>query len=262
VNCGAIPENLFESELFGYEKGAFTGAATSKPGKFELADGGTLFLDEVGELPRDMQVKLLRVLQERQIERVGGLRPISVDVRVVAATNVDLAAAAAAGRFREDLFYRLNVIPIRLPPLRERPDDIPLLVEHFLARYNERLGKQITQVPRATLERLMTWPWPGNIRELENLVERSVLLSEGPELDVDLPDLQAAPEEAGAVEEVDLKDWIQKETARLERKKIQQILDLEGGNVTRAARRLRISRKGLQLKMKEYGLREEVEKEG
>ncbi len=262
VNCGAIPENLFESELFGYEKGAFTGAATSKPGKFELADGGTLFLDEVGELPRDMQVKLLRVLQERQIERVGGLRPISVDVRVVAATNVDLAAAAAAGRFREDLFYRLNVIPIRLPPLRERPDDIPLLVEHFLARYNERLGKQITQVPRATLERLMTWPWPGNIRELENLVERSVLLSEGPELDVDLPDLQAAPEEVGAVEEVDLKDWIQKETARLERKKIQQILDLEAGNVTRAARRLRISRKGLQLKMKEYGLREEAEKEG
>ena len=209
-----------------------------------------------------MQVKLLRVLQERQIERVGGLRPISVDVRVVAATNVDLAAAAAAGRFREDLFYRLNVIPIRLPPLRERPDDIPLLVEHFLARYNERLGKQITQVPRATLERLMTWPWPGNIRELENLVERSVLLSEGPELDVDLPDLQAAPEEVGAVEEVDLKDWIQKETARLERKKIQQILDLEAGNVTRAARRLRISRKGLQLKMKEYGLREEAEKEG
>ena len=262
VNCGAIPENLFESELFGYEKGAFTGAATSKPGKFELADGGTLFLDEVGELPRDMQVKLLRVLQERQIERVGGLRPISVDVRVVAATNVELAAAAAAGRFREDLFYRLNVIPIRLPPLRERPDDIPLLVEHFLARYNERLGKQITQVPRATLERLMTWPWPGNIRELENLVERSVLLSEGPELDVDLPDLQAAPEEVGAVEEVDLKDWIQKETARLERKKIQQILDLEAGNVTRAARRLRISRKGLQLKMKEYGLREEAEKEG
>ena len=262
VNCGAIPENLFESELFGYEKGAFTGAATSKPGKFELADGGTLFLDEVGELPRDMQVKLLRVLQERQIERVGGLRPISVDVRVVAATNVDLAAAAAAGRFREDLFYRLNVIPIRLPPLRERPDDIPLLVEHFLARYNERLGKQITQVPRATLERLMTWPWPGNIRELENLVERSVLLSEGPELDVDLPDLQAAPEEVGAVEEVDLKDWIQKETARLERKKIQQILDLEAGTVTRAARRLRISRKGLQLKMKEYGLREEAEKEG
>jgi two-component system, NtrC family, response regulator AtoC len=262
VNCGAIPENLFESELFGYEKGAFTGAATSKPGKFELADGGTLFLDEVGELPRDMQVKLLRVLQERQIERVGGLRPISVDVRVVAATNVDLAAAAAAGRFREDLFYRLNVIPIRLPPLRERRDDIPLLVEHFLARYNERLGKQITQVPRATLERLMTWPWPGNIRELENLVERSVLLSEGPELDVDLPDLQAVPEEVGTVEEVDLKDWIQKETARLERKKIQQILDLEGGNVTRAARRLRISRKGLQLKMKEYGLREEAEKEG
>lgn len=262
VNCGAIPENLFESELFGYEKGAFTGAATSKPGKFELADGGTLLLDEVGELPRDMQVKLLRALQERTVERVGGIRPVSVDVRVLAATNVDLATAVQNGRFREDLYYRLHVIPIRLPPLRERREDIPLLVEHFLARYNQRLDKQVTEVPKSTLDRLLNWSWPGNIRELENVVERGVLLADGTALEVDLPG-EEMPEslESDEVGDVDLKDWIQKETARLEKKKIQQILELEQGNVTRAARRLRISRKGLQLKMKEYGLREDPEKE-
>ncbi|MFN7142198.1 MAG: sigma-54-dependent transcriptional regulator, partial [Myxococcota bacterium] len=169
VNCGAIPENLFESELFGYEKGAFTGAVTSKPGRFELADGGTLLLDEVGELPLAMQVKLLRALQERKIERVGGLRPLPVDVRVVAATNVDLAAAVAAGRFREDLYYRLNVIQIRLPPLRERREDIPLLVEHFLDRFNERLGKRIASVDPDAMAALLAWSWPGNIRELENV---------------------------------------------------------------------------------------------
>lgn len=258
VNCGAIPENLFESELFGYEKGAFTGASTTKPGKFELAHTGTLFLDEVGELPRDMQVKLLRALQDRAVERVGGIKPVLVDVRVIAATNVDLVSAVANGRFREDLFYRLNVIPLRLPPLRERKEDIPLLVEHFMKRHNVRLGKNVTEVSRQALDRLMAWSWPGNIRELENVVERGVLFSEGSTMEVDLPDPHAEPSTDDG-SDVDLKEWIQQEVARLERSKIQKILDLEGGNVTRAARRLHISRKGLQLKMKEYGLREEGE---
>ncbi len=267
VNCGAIPENLFESELFGYEKGAFTGAVTSKPGRFELADGGTLLLDEIGELPRDMQVKLLRALQERKIERVGGIRPVSVDVRVVAATNVDLAAAVAAGRFREDLYYRLNVIQIRLPPLRERREDIPLLVEHFLARFNERLGKRVTGVDPDAMAALMAWSWPGNIRELENVVERGVLLSDGAELGVDaLPGLGAGPSATVADADGDpdglgLKEYVRVHTAKLERALILRSLEQEGGNVTRAARRLEISRKSLQLKMKEYSLREDPERD-
>ncbi len=263
VNCGAIPENLFESELFGYEKGAFTGAVTSKPGRFELADGGTLLLDEVGELPRDMQVKLLRALQERTVERVGGIRPSTVDVRVIAATNVDLAAAVAAGRFREDLYYRLNVIQIRLPPLRERREDIPLLVEHFLARFNERLGKHVDGVEPAGMAALMAWTWPGNIRELENVVERGVLLSDAPVLGEDaFPGLEGRPGGAPAQADPDgvgLKELVRVHTAKLERALILRSLEQESGNVTRAARRLEISRKSLQLKMKEYGLREEPE---
>ncbi|MES2643240.1 MAG: sigma-54 dependent transcriptional regulator [Myxococcota bacterium] len=266
VNCGAIPENLFESELFGYERGAFTGAVTSKPGRFELADGGTLLLDEVGELPRDMQVKLLRALQERKVERVGGVRPTAVDVRVIAATNVDLAAAVAAGRFREDLYYRLNVIQIRLPPLRDRREDIPLLVEHFLARFNERLGKHVVGVDAGGMAALMAWGWPGNIRELENVVERGVLLSDADVLGVDaFPGLEPIPEgPAGADQGPDadglgLKELVRVHTAKLERALILRSLEAEGGNVTRAARRLEISRKSLQLKMKEYGLREEPE---
>ncbi len=266
VNCGAIPENLFESELFGYEKGAFTGAVTSKPGRFELADGGTLLLDEIGELPRDMQVKLLRALQERKIERVGGLRPQPVDVRVIAATNVDLAAAVAGGRFREDLYYRLNVIQIRLPPLRERREDIPLLVEHFLARFNERLGKRVGGVDPDAMAALLAWTWPGNIRELENVVERGVLLSDGGDLGVDaLPGLGAGPASSGGSgggsDGLGLKEYVRVHTAKLERTLIQRSLEQEGGNVTRAARRLEISRKSLQLKMKEYSLREEPERD-
>jgi two-component system response regulator AtoC len=284
VNCGAIPESLFESELFGYEKGAFTGAATAKPGRFELASGGTLFLDEVGELPRDMQVKLLRALQERVIDRVGGLRPVPVDVRVVAATNVDLAQAVAAGRFREDLYYRLNVIQIRLPPLRERRDDIPLLVDHFLTRFNQRLGTHVTRVEPGAMAALTAWRWPGNIRELENVVERGVLLADGDALTTDLvqevssaagsaaaPSVGARspggsaiePAPAASFEDVTdprgdalgLKDYVRVHTARLERALIQRSLEQEHGNVTRAARRLEISRKSLQLKMKEYALR-------
>ena len=259
VNCGAIPENLFESELFGHERGAFTGAVTAKPGRFELADGGTLLLDEVAELGRDMQVKLLRALQERKIDRVGGTRPIAVDTRVIAATNIDLQAAVASGRFREDLYYRLNVIPIRLPALRERREDIPLLVEHFLARFNLRLGKRVTSVAEPAMARLCAWHWPGNIRELENVVERGVLLSEGDSFADDV--LPGATEVGGAENagEIGLKEYVRVHTARLERALILRSLDAEHGNVTRAARRLDISRKSLQLKMKEYQLREEPE---
>ncbi|MFT4626026.1 MAG: two-component system response regulator AtoC [Myxococcota bacterium] len=261
INCGAIPENLFESELFGHERGAFTGAAHRKPGRFELAHGGTLFLDEVGELPRDMQVKILRALQERRIDRVGGLRPIDVDVRVVAATNVDLSEAVRTGGFREDLFYRLNVIPIHLPPLRERLDDVPLLVEHFLDKFNTRLGRAMRGVTPAAIEALLSHGWPGNIRELENVLERSVLLAEADTLDVDdlvglrptRVDPAAEPEE---LEDVGLKEYVRVHTQKLERARIRRVLDAEGGNVTRAARRLGISRKSLQTKMKDYGLRD------
>ncbi|MBN9118582.1 MAG: sigma 54-interacting transcriptional regulator [Planctomycetes bacterium] len=203
LNCAALPTGLVESELFGHEKGAFTGATARKPGRFELADGGTLFLDEVGELPLETQAKLLRVLQEREFERVGGTVPVRVDVRVIAATNRDLAKMAKEGKFREDLFYRLNVFPVRLPALRERPGDVPLLVRHFVAKFAGRMGKRIESVHRDTLDLLTAYHWPGNIRELENVVERAVILSDGPELEIDpevLPvsgTLDAASPEAG-----------------------------------------------------------------
>ncbi|HJN72326.1 MAG TPA: sigma-54 dependent transcriptional regulator [Myxococcota bacterium] len=260
VNCGAIPENLFESELFGHEKGAFTGAVARKPGRFELADGGTLFLDEVGELPPDLQVKLLRVLQERCFERVGGVESLSVDVRLVAATNQNLAESAHSGSFRQDLFYRLNVIPIELPPLRDRVEDIPLLVEHFVEAFNKRLGRQVQGITDAALRALGMWSWPGNIRELENLMERSVLLCESDVIDVaDLPGLGgpiAGTAPSGDLDAMPLKDYVRVHTAKLERGRIIKALEAEDGNVTRAARRLSISRKSLQTKMKDYGLRE------
>ena len=261
INCGAIPESLFESELFGHEKGAFTGASHRKPGRFELADGGTLFLDEVGELPRDMQVKILRALQERRIDRVGGVHPLDVDVRVVAATNVDLAEAVRSGSFREDLYYRLNVIPIHLPPLRSRRDDIPLLVEHFLEKFNRRLGRQVHGLTTSALEALNAHSWPGNIRELENVLERSVLLSEVDLLDItDLvgltPQQAPPPVEPVELEGMGLKEYVRVHTQKLERERIRRVLQVESGNVTRAARRLGISRKSLQTKMKDYGLRD------
>ncbi len=183
VNCAAIPAGLFESELFGHEKGAFTGALARKIGRFELADGGTIFLDEVGELPLDLQAKLLRVLQEGEFERVGG-PTVKVDVRVIAATNRDLEAAMQEGRFRADLFYRLNVFPIRIPPLRERSEDVPLLVRYFVAKYARKLGRTIETIPQRTLESLAAYPWPGNARELENVIERAVIVSRGPGLEL------------------------------------------------------------------------------
>ena len=192
LNCAALPTGLVESELFGHEKGAFTGATARKPGRFELADSGTLFLDEVGELPPDVQAKLLRVLQEREFERVGGTGPVRVDVRVIAATNRDLARMVTDGKFREDLFYRLNVFPVRLPPLRDRKDDIPLLVRFFANKYATRLGKRITSVEKDTLDLLVAYRWPGNIRELENVLERAVILADGPELAID-PEVLAVP---------------------------------------------------------------------
>src|SRR6476646_5095223 len=188
VNCAAIPKELIESELFGYERGAFTGAVTSKPGRFELANGGTLFLDEIGEIPVEMQVKLLRALQESEFERVGGIKTIRVDVRLVAATNRDLKKLISQGAFRDDLFYRLNVVSIRLPALRERASDTALLVDHFLKKFNERLKKNVTGVDPEALELLSSYGWPGNIRELENVMERAVLFCDAQKLRVeDLP---------------------------------------------------------------------------
>ena len=185
VNCAAIPQSLIASELFGHEKGAFTGALQRRAGRFEAADGGTLFLDEIGDLPMETQIALLRVLQEREFERVGSNHPISVNVRLIAATNRDLQAAVAAGTFREDLFYRLNVFPIAVPPLRERAEDISLLVEYFVGRFAKGAGKHIRHIGKHTLQQIKAYHWPGNIRELQNVVERAVILSETDTFDVD-----------------------------------------------------------------------------
>jgi two-component system response regulator AtoC len=269
VNCAAIPKELIESELFGYERGAFTGAVASKPGRFELANGGTLFLDEIGEIPIEMQVKLLRALQESEFERVGGIKTIRVDVRLVAATNRELKRLISSGTFREDLFYRLNVVPIRLPALRERTTDIALLVEHFLVKFNERLKKKVESVHREALDLLVAYPWPGNIRELENVIERAVLFCDTHELNAsDLPpDVRGIPAlanvplpeadlQAALAGEGGLKEHVKVAMSRLERELVSRALQQTGGNVTHAARLLKISRKGLQLKMKELGLRE------
>ena len=185
MNCAAIPPSLIASELFGHEKGAFTGAVQQRRGRFELAHSGTIFLDEIGEIPLETQIALLRVLQERQVERVGGCRAIPVDVRVIAATNRDLSAAIATGTFRSDLFYRLSVFPIEMPPLRKRKEDIPLLVEYFVKRFAEKLAKRISKIDTRTLELCEAYPWPGNIRELQNIVERSVILCSGDTFSID-----------------------------------------------------------------------------
>ena len=184
VNCAALPAALFESELFGHEKGAFTGALSRTPGRFERAHGGSLFLDEIGELPLELQAKLLRVLQEKEFERLGGTSPIRVDVRVIAATNRDLGEAVTTGRFRADLYYRLHVFPIRVPPLRERKEDIARLAGHFVSRYASRFGRRIETISTPALHALLTHSWPGNVRELENVIERAVILSRGPELEL------------------------------------------------------------------------------
>src|SRR5712692_4451703 len=190
LNCAAIPASLLESELVGHEKGAFTGAFAQRAGRFEMADGGTIFLDEVGEIPLELQPKFLRVLQEREFERLGGTRTMRTDTRVVAATNRNLETMVARGTFRPDLFYRLNVFPIRVPALRERPEDIPLLVRHFSNELSRRMNKSIDVIPPSTMTELCRYPWPGNIRELQNVVERAVILSLGPVLEIDTADLK------------------------------------------------------------------------
>jgi DNA-binding NtrC family response regulator len=253
INCGALPENLVEAELFGHEKGAFTGAERVKPGRFELADGGTLFLDEVGELPPAMQVKLLRVLQDRTFDRVGGTEPRQVDVRLVAATNRDLEEAVGKGNFREELLYRLKVMELTAPPLRERLDDIPGLVECFVDRHSKRLEMPRPSVGSEVLEALKTRPWPGNVRELENAVERAVLLSEGETLvPADFGFTEGSTTRAAGST---LKDASKAAAAETERRMILDALEQTHANVTKAADRLGLSRRGLQLKMKELGLR-------
>src|SRR5262249_34448941 len=190
LNCAAVPAALIGSELFGHERGAFTGATQRRLGRFELAEGGTLFLDEVGDLPAETQIALLRVLQERQFERIGGNQPITVKVRIIAATNRDLTAVINAGSFRQDLFYRLNVFPIDVPPLRERKEDIPLLVQYLTERYASKAGKKIKNIEKRTLEMFREYQWPGNVRELQNVIERAVILCDGETLSVDKERLQ------------------------------------------------------------------------
>jgi formate hydrogenlyase transcriptional activator len=251
LNCAAIPTGLLESELFGHEKGAFTGAISQKIGRFELANRGTLFLDEVGDIPQELQPKLLRVLQEQEFEHLGGTKTIKVDVRLIAATHRDLAKMVADGRFREDLYYRLNVFPVVVPPLRERHDDIPRLVRHFTQRFARRMGRRIETIPSAILDALVRYPWPGNVRELQNVIERAVILSSGPSLQVPLGDLPAADSQtsAPAAAPVTLAD--------AEREHILGALRETGwvvGGPKGAAARLGMKRSTLQKKVKKLGI--------
>jgi two-component system response regulator AtoC len=256
VNCGAIPENLLESEFFGYVKGAFTGADRDRGGLFEAADGGTLFLDEVGELPASLQVKLLRALQEGEIRRVGDTRSREVDVRIIAASNRDLEEMVSRGEFREDLYYRLAVVPIHLPALARRKSEIPELVRHFLERHRERLGVKVERVAPAAMEALLEYSWPGNIRELENLLERLVVLAEGDTIEVeDLPEDILHPAPATAPMDVHDDDLsVKRHSAELEKVLIQRAMERTGGNKTQAAELLELSPRALRYKIRDYGL--------
>ena len=265
VNCAALPTGLIESELFGHERGAFTGATERRIGRFELADGGTIFLDEIGEIPPELQVKLLRVLQEQEFDRVGGVNPIRVNVRVIAATNRDLAAEVAAHHYREDLYYRLNVFPLNVPPLRERRDDIPLLVHYFVSRYALKNGRRIMHVPAAAMEILREYPWPGNVRELENVIERAVILSPGPELAVDVIALTPA-----RIAMTTIDDFVAPTESHLnpagdgalslndiERRHILTVLERTGWRIdgtTGAARILNLNPSTLRSRMKKLGI--------
>ncbi|MEK7265792.1 MAG: sigma-54 dependent transcriptional regulator, partial [Pseudomonadota bacterium] len=291
VNCGAIPENLVESILFGHEKGSFTGAHQKHVGKFQEADGGTIFLDEVGELPADMQVKLLRVLQEGDVDPVGSKRPVKVDVRVISATNRDLAEEVKAGRFREDLYYRLNVFPVHIPPLRDRQEDIPALVDHFIQRYNAEERRDVRGVQHEVLEVLMKQSWPGNVRQLENTIFRAVVLAETPYLSArDFPLLAAEFEDAGvdmgppvleeafsedvaaasavsaprplagnsstAFENVEVfdRDGHLRTLESIERDLIKLAIDTYDGRMSEVARRLGMGRSTLYRKLRDHGL--------
>jgi DNA-binding NtrC family response regulator len=254
INCTALPENLMESELFGYEKGAFTGAAVSKPGKFEQADGGTVMLDEIGDVPGNIQVKLLRILQERQFERLGSNVTRNVDVRVIAATNVDLRAALEEGRFREDLYYRLNVVPINVPPLRDRKEDIPFLAMHFVAKLAPELGSIAKKLSPAAIDRLLDHPWPGNVRELENTLERSLVLASHEVLQPSDIRLEAPRHTPAATsqqtpllpEGVTLEQW--------EQMMIREALRRANGNKSQAARILGLTRNALRYRLSQMGL--------
>jgi DNA-binding NtrC family response regulator len=265
INCAAIPETLLETELFGYEKGAFTGAANRKLGKFELAHRGTLFLDEIGDLPLPLQAKILRALEEKRFERVGGTSPLQVDVRVVAATNRNLKAAVAARQYREDLYFRLSVFPITIPPLRERASDIATLARYFIEKYCRDLNKKPLILAPAAEEELQTYPWPGNVRELQNCIERSVILTEGETIHPRHLNLsfrgaaaQLATEETSPWDKIDLSGTLAEASRRVnvevERRKIERALKDAAGNRARAADMLQVNFKVLTSKLREYGL--------
>ena len=247
INCTAIPENLMESELFGYEKGAFTGANISKPGKFEMANTGTVMLDEIGDVPPSIQVKLLRILQEREFERLGSNKTQQTDVRVIAATNVDLRAALEQGTFREDLYYRLNVVPMNIPPLRERKEDIPYLVEHFVKKF----GGEISE---GALERLMSYHWPGNVRELENVVERSILLAKGPRVEADDVKIEMGVGRARPAFSVDAFLPEGMTLDQYEQSIIREALKRANGNKSQAARLLGLTRNALRYRLTQMGI--------
>jgi len=252
INCTALPENLMESELFGYEKGAFTGANISKPGKFEQADTGTVFLDEIGDVPPSIQVKLLRILQEREFERLGSNKTKHIDVRVLAATNVDLRAALEQGTFREDLYYRLNVLPINIPSLRERKEDIPYLADHFVRKLKKDLGSPVEKISDGAMERLMGYHWPGNVRELENVIERSMVLANAPVLEAGDVRLDLAPKGrpiasgSGLPEGMTLDEY--------EQSIIREALQRSNGNKSQAARLLGLTRNALRYRLSQMGI--------
>jgi Nif-specific regulatory protein len=250
-NCAALPENIVESELFGHEKGAFTGAAALRKGRFEQADGGTIFLDEIGELSLPIQAKLLRVLQERTFERVGGNRPVKVDLRIIAATNRNLPDMVAKGTFREDLYYRLNVFPITVPPLRERDSDIILLADYFAARYSAEAGKEVKRISTPALNMLMAYHWPGNVRELENVIERSVILSDDAVIHgYNLPLSLQTSDETGTGFGCSLEAKIQ----AVEYEMIVETLKTHNGNMTEAAKELGLTRRILGLRMEKHSI--------
>jgi len=254
INCTALPENLMESELFGYEKGAFTGANVTKPGKFEQADTGTVFLDEIGDVPASVQVKLLRILQEREFERLGSNKTRHIDVRVLAATNVDLRAALEQGTFREDLYYRLNVMPISIPPLRERREDIPFLAEHFVHKLSKDLGSVATGISEEAIQKLMQYHWPGNVRELENVIERSMVLASQPILDASDIRIDTAPraQRASANSEYALPDGMTLD--EYEQALIRDALKRANGNKSQAARMLGLTRNALRYRLTQMGM--------
>jgi Nif-specific regulatory protein len=251
VNCAALPESVIESELFGHEKGAFTGAISTRKGRFELADGGTIFLDEIGDLSTPTQVKLLRVLQEREIERVGGAKTIKVNVRVIAATNRNLEEAIAMNEFREDLYYRLNVFPLHIPPLRERKSDILLLADHFVTKYNKKNNKSVKRISTSAINMLMSYHWPGNVRELENVMERGILLATNDVIHAHhLPPTLQTAESSGTTLTSSLQDALE----AVEKELILDALKSSRGNFSKAARALNITERIMGLRAKKYGI--------